>query len=235
MRHKQSALSPASLACLVLIGAALCQPALAQTARSGGSSGQSAQLVQQLQQLASERTSLQAENAKMKKELDDLRKERDTLKKAQQAVDERAQSSVKAALAQSANQRAESEQELKKSQDRMQELIAKFRETAQTLKDVETERTATKQTLVTRDQELKTCVDHNLALYQLNGEVLTHLENQSVWSRVAAAEPFTKLKRVQLENLVDDYKSRADDHRLEIPTAAASGQDGAAQPRTRSE
>jgi hypothetical protein len=80
---------------------------------------------------------------------------------------------------------------------------------------VETERTTAKQTLATRDQDLKVCVDRNLALYKLDDEVLTRLEHQSMWTRVAASEPFTKIKRYQLENLVDDYKDRADAQRLD--------------------
>jgi hypothetical protein len=96
----------------------------------------------------------------------------------------------------------------------MQQLVAKFRETAQSLRDVESDRTTTKQTLATRDQQLKVCVDRNLALFKLNGEVLTRLENQGVWGRMARAEPFTKIKRVEMENLVDEYKSRAEDQRV---------------------
>jgi len=78
---------------LVFIVLALAVGPLAQSqsARSGG--GASAQLLQQMQQLASERTSLQSENAKLKKDLEDLRKERDTLKNGQQALDKRAKAS----------------------------------------------------------------------------------------------------------------------------------------------
>lgn len=194
-------------------------PALAQTARSGG--GASAQLLQQMQQLASERTALQAENARMKKELDDLRKERDALKKAQQGVDERARVSA-VALARSTEQRAGVEQELKTTKDRMQELIAKFRETVQTLRQTETETTAAKQTLATRDREMKVCVDRNLALYRLNDEILTRFEHESTWTRVARAEPFTRLKRIELENLVDDYKAKAQDQKLDPATSTAA-------------
>ena len=186
--------------------------AYAQSARSGG--GASAQLMQQMQQLASERTSLQAENAKLKKELEDMRKDRDALKNAQQTVDRRAKSSD-IALKESVAQRASTDRELEQTKEKMQQLIAKFRETLQTLHDVETERTTAKQTLATRDQDLKVCVDRNLALYKLDDEVLTRLEHQSMWTRVAASEPFTKIKRYQLENLVDDYKDRADAQRLD--------------------
>jgi chromosome segregation ATPase len=200
--------------------------AQAQTARSGG--GASAQLLQQMQQLASERTGLQAENAKLKKDLEDMRKERDALKAAQQAVDRRAQLSA-SSLKESLAQRQSSDQELAQTKDKMQQLIAKFRETLQTLRAVETDGTAAKQTLATRDQDLKRCVDRNLALYELNQEVLTRLESQSVWTRVAQTEPFTRIKRNQLENLVDEYKARADDQKL-APTPAGPAPAAATSP-----
>ncbi len=182
-----------------------------QTARSGG--GASAQLMQQMQQLASERTSLQAENAKLKKDLEELRKDREALKNGQQAVERRAKT-AEGSLHASLSRSQSADQELAQSKEKMQELVAKFRETLQTLRDVEAQQTSAKQTLAVRERELKSCVDHNLALYKLNQEVLTHLEKQTVWTRVAQAEPFTKIKRVQLENLVDEYKDRADEQRV---------------------
>jgi chromosome segregation ATPase len=200
-------------AALLSVALSLCaaENGYTQTARSGG--GASAQLMQQMQQLASERTSLQAENAKLKKDLEDLRKDRDALKNGQQVVDRRAKSaeiSLKESVA-----RSQSEgQELAQSKEKMQQLVGKFRETLQTLREVEAQQTTAKQTLAVRDRDLKSCVDHNIALYKLNQEVLTHLEKQTVWSRVAQAEPFTKIKRVQLENLVDEYKDRADEQRI---------------------
>ncbi len=196
----------------------------AQSARSGG--GANAQLMQQMQQLASERTSLQAENAQMKKDLDALRKERDSLKdavkKAQQALDGRLKAS-EAALARNTSQRESSEQELKQAKEKMQELVSKFRETITALRTAETEGATAKQTLVARERDLKVCIDHNAALYKLNDEILTRLEHQSVWSRVAASEPFTRIKRTELENLVDDYKTRADDQHLQQATTPAGG------------
>jgi chromosome segregation ATPase len=196
------------------------QAALAQTARSGG--GASAQLMQQMQQLASERTSLQAENAKLKKDLDDIRKERDALQSSQKALDVRAKSSAAAisALKESVAQRESSDRELTRAKEKLQQLVSKFRETLQTLHDVETEGTATKQTLATRDRALAVCVDRNLTLYQINQEILTRLEHQNLWTRTAQTEPFTRIKRTQLENLVDEYKSRADDQRTSSPGAA---------------
>ena len=190
----------------------------AQTARPGGAPN--ALLMQQMQQLAGERTSLQADNARLKKELDEVRQERDQLKKGHQATDQRVKASD-AALARSNAQRESTEQELAQTKMKMQELITKFRETLQSMRGVETQNATNQQTLAARDQELKTCVDRNLALYHLNEEVLSRLERQGMFTRVAAAEPFTRIKRVQLENLIDEYKARAEDQRAAPPGTAA--------------
>jgi chromosome segregation ATPase len=203
----------------LLVAGAPWSTALAQTARSGSTGN--AQLMQQLQQLASERTSLQAENARMKKELGEITKERDSLKSGRAALDQRSKAS-EVAIARNAKERETAEAENAKLKERMQELIAKFRETAQTLRDVEAERTTFKQSLAMKDQELTSCAQRNEALFKLNGEVLTRFESQGFWSRAAAAEPFTRLKRVELQNLVDDYKYRAEEQKVTTAPAASS-------------
>jgi cell division protein FtsB len=196
----------------------------AQSARSGA--GASAQLLQQMQQLASERTSLQAENAKLKKDLEDLRKDRDTLKNSQQALDKRAKSSEAALKQQLAQRQSGANEELAQTKEKMQQLVGKFRETLQTLREVESAQTTAKQTLATREQELKVCVDHNRALYKLDDEVLTHMEHQTVWTQVASAEPFTRIKRTQLQNYVVESRGKADEHAISpanaTPAAPAS-------------
>jgi chromosome segregation ATPase len=191
-------------------------PAGAQSARKD--SGGNAQLMQQMQQLAAERTQLQAENARMKKELDELRKERDTLSAGKDTDARRARNSEAAVVA-ATREREQTAQELEQLKTRTQDLVAKFRETIQQLRTVETENTTVKQTLATRDIELKTCTDNNVTLYKLNDEVLTKFESQGFWSSMARSEPFTKLKRVELENLADQYRGRAEDAKL--PPAAA--------------
>ncbi len=194
-----------------------------QVARSGG--GESAALAQELQQVASERTALQAQNAKLQQELAAMRKERDALKTAQQALERRAQlseSAVKQLEENAAASRRSTDQTVAQWKARMQELIDKFRETAQTLRDVESDRNTIKQTLAARERDLNTCVGHNLALYRLNQEVLTKLDHQTVWSSLARAEPFTRIKRNELDNLVVEYKARADAERVQEPAAQKS-------------
>jgi chromosome segregation ATPase len=210
---------PRWIAALACVAAAFSGSAAAQTARSGG--GASAQLVQQLQQLASERTALQGENEKLKTQLAEVTKDRDALKASHQTVERRAKDAA-TALAQSNTQREAVDQELTQNKAKMQELIAKFRETIQTLRQTETAHAADKQTLATRERELAVCVDRNVALYRLNDEVLTRLDKIGFWSKAALAEPFTRIKRTQNENLVDDYRSRAQEQRVAPPAAPAA-------------
>ena len=202
--------------------------AQAQTARSGGAPN--AQLLQQMQQLASERTALQAENARLKKDLDDTRKERDALKNAQKSSEGRVRASAAAAATEAAAQRAALEQQIAANKAQTEQLIGKFRETLQSLKEVESDRATTKQTLATREQELSACVDRNASLYKLNSEVLTHFEHESAWGRLARAEPFTQIKKVQLENLVDDYRVRAKEQRLTPASDVKTGSAAAPPP-----
>ena len=65
-----------------------------------------------------------------------------------------------------------------------------------------------RQNLATRDVELTQCVDRNQKLYALNDEILTRFGNRGFWSGLASAEPFTKLKRVQNENLIGEYRAQ---------------------------
>ncbi|HKD53171.1 MAG TPA: hypothetical protein VKB72_03055 [Steroidobacteraceae bacterium] len=219
---------PTWCAALLFAAGAVGPVAVAQTARSGGNAN--AQLVQQMQQLASERTALQAENDKLKKQLADLTKDRDALKSGQQALDKRAKD-TSLALEHSKTQREASEQEVTQTKAKMQELVAKFRETLTKMRDIETENTATKQKLAMRERELSTCADRNAGLYKLNDEILTRLEKKSSGfaSCMASAEPFTKVSRVRNENLADDYRARAQDLQVS-PAVKAAGQGAAAAP-----
>jgi len=190
---------------------ALATDSTAQVERSGNSD---ARVMQQVQQLTGERASLQAENAKLKQELEQLKKELQKSGAEKVAAENRAKAlTANAARGESSSKQAE--EQLERNRAQMQELVAKFRETAGTLRDVEADRDSAKSQLAAQEREFKTCVDRNAALYNLNAEVLDRMENRGFWSSIAEREPFTKLKRVELENLIDDYKYRADELKLE--------------------
>ena len=203
-------------ATLALIFSCAGSMAHAQVERSGNAD---ARVMQQVQQLTAERASLQADNAKLKQELEQLKKDLQKSAAEKSAAENRA----KALTANATREQASSEQaeeQLERNKAQLQELVTKFRETANTLRDVESDRATAKSDLAGRERELKTCVDRNAGLYNLNAEVLDRMENRGFWSNVAEREPFTKLKRVELENLIDGYKYRADELKLETQKRA---------------
>ena len=199
--------------CLAAIGAAH-----AQTQRTGSAD---ARVMQQLQQVTSERAALDAENAKLKQELEEARKALAGASSAKTTLEQRNRA-LEASTGRGQASLAQTEAELERLRAQMQELITRFRETAQTLRDVETDRTATKGRLASQERELKTCIDRNAGFYNLNAEVLGAMENRGFWASLAEQEPFTRLKRVELENLIDDYKYRADELRLEQQAQATA-------------
>jgi Skp family chaperone for outer membrane proteins len=200
----------------MLVACAIALPAHAQVERSGNVD---ARVMQQIQALTSERASLQAENAKLEQELQQLKKDLQKSGSERAAAENRAKAlAANASRGEATSKQAE--EQLERTRAQMQELVAKFRETANTLRDVETDRATVKSQLGAKERELNTCIDRNAALYNLNAEVLDRMESRGFWSSVTEREPFTKLKRVELENLIDGYKYRADELRLEAQKQA---------------
>jgi chromosome segregation ATPase len=199
-------------AAIVLFVALAPWPATAQTTRSGG--GDTARLQQQLQQLASERTALQSENARLKQQLDEAQQKLGSVTTQQAALERRAMGAEATAKRLAASSSAGADAAAR-SRAQMEELVEKFRETAQSLKAAEAERAELRQRLAGEGQQLARCRASNAELLQINEEVLVRLENTGFWTKLAADEPFTRLKRTQLENLAAEYRARAAD--LAVP------------------
>ena len=189
----------------------------AQAVRGGGDS---ARANQQIQQLASERSTLQADNAKLKDQLEEFKKKLDKTSADSATLAARTKNlETESSRALQSNKLLSDS--LEKSRSQMQELITHFRETAQNLKSVETERNELRGALDMRGREFRICVDHNVDLYEINRETLDRLDRRGFWSGVADAEPFTQLSRARLENLIDAYRYRIDELRVERQKKAA--------------
>lgn len=192
--------------------------AMGQVQRSGNDT---ARVMQQLQQVTAEKTQAQAENARLKTEVEELKAQLAKAASALNASEQRAKkiaagSSKEAAAVQEVNDA------LVRTRTQMQDLVAKFRETAQTLRDVETEREQIRAQLLGQERELKTCVDRNAAMYRVSDELLLRMGDRGMWSSLTEKEPFTKISRTRLENLIEDYRYRVDEQRLAEKKSTAS-------------
>jgi chromosome segregation ATPase len=186
----------------------------AQVERSGGVN---AQLALQYQQAVAERTQLQADNAKLKKKLDDANKQLQAstqqLKSAKQgALAARAVEGQLAAAQAASQSNARSLEQLK---SKSEELVGHFRDTVATLRGVESERAQLKQQLLQARAARDQCAERNYQMFQISADVLDRYEHQGVFSRIAEAEPFTRIKRTQIDNLVLEDRQRVEQLRVE--------------------
>jgi len=207
---------------LTTLAALMALPVSAQVARSGGGNNASAQLVQQYQQAKAESAALQVENEHLKKELEATQGKLTVSERQLAAARGGAGSRGAVAAAQAAAHT--SEQALEQTRNHLQELITRFRDTTAALSGVETERAQTKQQLASMNAQYDICALRNYDLYEINSEALKHLEHPGAFTGLTAHEPFTRLQRTRLENLVDDYRARALELRVQTRPVDAAGQ-----------
>jgi chromosome segregation ATPase len=191
----------------------LCAVAAAAGAQQARDDGGAARLQAMVSQLTTEKTQLQAENKDTKGKLDtanaELKKVRD-----QNAELERRLSQSESSLAQSSAANTRSTEQNTQLRSRMDELVKQFRETIENLKKTELERNELKSTLAARESVLGTCVAANDKLLATGNEILDRYEAKGCFASAREKEPFTQLKRVQLQNLVDEYRWRLEDQKL---------------------
>jgi chromosome segregation ATPase len=189
--------------------------AQAQVERSGGG-GEAARIMQQYQQVAAEKTALQSQLAQAKKDLDASQSELAAAKKERDALKARAGAAVTAAAeaARLTAAQATTEKNLDQYKQRLAELVAKFRELAANLKDVESDRTALRNDLGKRDAAFQSCAKDNVQLYDLATQILDRYEHVGLFTKVSAEEPFTRITRTRLDNMADEYREQAQQLRL---------------------
>lgn len=199
-----------SCTCRAAVGLAalsLAGPLLAQEARSGGG-GESARIMQQYQQLAAEKSSLESQVASLKKDAEAAHQELEAVKKERDGLKAHSASATNS-IAELTAARESAEKSNEQYKERMTEIVTRYREMANNLKQVETDRDQLRGQLQERAAAYDQCAADNFSLYELNGEVLKRYENVGLFTRVSASEPFTRITRSRIDNLVDRYRARA--------------------------
>jgi chromosome segregation ATPase len=206
----------APIASLLIVLAA--GSAHAQVQRSGGG-GEAQKFMQQYQQLAAEKTALQAQVTQMKKDLDTANAELAAAKKERDALKARSGVAAGAAaqLAQANAARQGAEKSLEQTKQRTTELVDRFKETVGTLKGVESDRADLKKDNLALNAAIDKCALDNMDLYDISKTVLDRYEHVGLFTKVSSAEPFTRITRARIDNLVDEYRARAQDLRAKKP------------------
>jgi chromosome segregation ATPase len=92
--------------------------------------------------------------------------------------------------------------------------VALQRATAQTLAQTESARKRTEGELKGTSQALQVCQAHNGKLYGMGREMMQKYRDKSCQDALAQAEPFTGLKKVEVENLLERWRDRLDREKL---------------------
>jgi chromosome segregation ATPase len=203
---------------LVVSAAFLASVAHAQAERSGGG-GEAARIIQQYQQVAAEKTALQSQLAQAKKDLEASQSELAAAKKERDALKARAGAAATATAeaARLTTAQATTEKSLEQYKQRLTEVVAKFRELAANLKDVETDRNTLRADLGKRDAAYQHCATDNVQLYDLATQILDRYEHVGLFTKVGAEEPVTRITRARLDNITDEYREEAKQLRLKSP------------------
>jgi chromosome segregation ATPase len=122
---------------------------------------------------------------------------------------------------QAARSRAESG--LKSTQSELEGLKTRLAETEKKLADSIALQRATagklaqaEQHLAGKGEDLKLCRAHNGSLYTLGREMMQKYHDKSCQDALAQAEPFTGLKRIEVENLMETWRDQLDRDKLGV-------------------
>lgn len=177
----------------------------------------------QLQQVQEQVSTLAQEKAGLGKELERFRSQakaaQGKLRKA-----ERGLADEKIRAEQLAREAEALKQDLASTRSRLADTEGKLAETTKTLSQIqqtlartEADKRALEGVKVRQEKEIAACEGKNLKLYQIGRELMTRFEKKTCGEILAQKEPFTGLKRVEVENLLEEYRDKLDEQKLIKP------------------
>jgi chromosome segregation ATPase len=191
-----------------ICAALLCQPLAAWSQDSP----EVARMKQLLRQLQTENRTLTADKVRMQGEIDATKKDLENSKaEIKQLEKDLRQEQARAQrlgenLEQTEGQRDEAYDRIRQQN----ELIA---ETTHTLQSTIVERNDLQARGEALGQEMDSCEEKNKALYDMAEELSHYYEKTGGWESVNGFESFFQLKRVEVENVLEEYRYKLGDQR----------------------
>jgi chromosome segregation ATPase len=195
-------------------------PIAAQTASPDAASSRALARAQALlKQLNAQKVAAEAELAKVRSE---LTVEQASLTKARAKLKTQGESlaGAEARLAATTRQKQRTEQSLTSSRTRLKQTATALKNTRENLHATEAERQRLASELAATREQLADAERKNGELYRASTELLEEFSSETTLQRLFRSEPITGIRRVQLENLQQDYAHRLDDNQRKDPAAA---------------
>lgn len=161
-----------------------------------------ARLAQSLSEAEKARNAVQGRVARLNREVAQERQQREALQKDLDLARQEA---------------AQLRTQLAQERERLAGTQGSLAETQARLRDTEAERQGLERAKARLERELAASEERNRALYALGRELMVRFENKTCGEILAEKEPFTGLRRVQTENLLEYYRDKLDEHKLIKP------------------
>ena len=162
-------------------------------------------LAEQLAKLKTENQSLKESNRKLGKTYNTVaeentasKKDLDACKAESDARDHELQT-LHAEYSQATTDLATAQHALAKSQDTVSQFNSDLKDT--------------KSKLGTAEQSTRVCEDKNLKLYQYSLQLVARYRHKGFFDVLLQKEPVTQLKQVEIDNIVQDYKTKIEQQR----------------------
>ena len=220
---KLNFLNTSFLVSILLVTSLLANPALAAE-KKDKAARRAQQMVQQIQQ---EKAQLQAQldqelqaKAAMEADLAKAQAENVAIKSKLSAANVKIDG-LEVSLKEMTGERLAFEAKLMKTQVELQstktalnDLEVKYQASVYDLKVNEQQRANLTATSIQKTKLIDACVAKNNKLYDYGLELVKLYENPTDYKKVVLTEPFSQLKRVQLENILQDYNDKIDEQSL---------------------
>ncbi len=166
----------------------------------------------ELRQLQDQNATLQAKQAQAEREKLDLTQKLAADEAALAQLQQQAKTAADSAQ-QLTQQLQQTSAAFDSTRGNLAKLQTEYQQTSEAARARDAEATRLEATLADTRKHLIACDDENAALYKLGREVLDLYDHKGLFS-VLATEPVSGLKRVELENLVQEYKDKMLDNKL---------------------
>ncbi|AEF99364.1 hypothetical protein [Methylomonas methanica] len=190
-----------ALAIALLIAFALLPEASQAVPRdANANNGAVLKLQAMVKRLSSERDAAVAENSGLAAEVEQLKREKADALAAKDSLS--SELSVQKNTAEAVRNR------LGSTESRLQDVSDKYAKTNSAKAELERELAALKAKQQGTEQQLKTCGQHNVKLYQAAEELLERYQNKGTFSGLLQDEPLLQFQSVDMQNIVQEYQDQ---------------------------
>jgi chromosome segregation ATPase len=103
---------------------------------------------------------------------------------------------------------------LEMAQKNLEDLTIQHKQAQLDLKINDTQRKTLTTNLASTNLSLRTCEQKNSKLHQFSTDLIKIYDKPSIYNSVMRDEPFFQLKRVELENILQDQQDKVDDEKV---------------------